>query len=961
MRIIIIFLVASVLYSLNLQSAERTVTLWGHVKDAFTNGGIRDVKITLMTTDSAVIDTQTVKYFDEDKSYMDSYYKFDVPAVQRKYIIKAEHPNYETCYVNFQIKYIARNEYFDAPYHYMKNKVHKEFKLDEVNVVATKIKFVFRKDTVVYNADAFNLPSGSMLDELVRQLPGVTLTKDGEIYMNGKKIDNLLVQGSDFVKGNNQIALQNLPSYTVKNLKFYDRNTDKNKYLGYDIDKKEFVMDVTLKKECAQGYIMNAEVGYGTHDRYMGRLFGLRFTPHSRFSIYSNINNINEYLRPGSDGEWHVSNINNGILKSKNVGLSWVASNQDENVRNALTADFQWRSGDDSFQTVKTSFLPQGDNFIISSNKQLSNGLFAFATNNFTINKPLYLSATTGWQYMKTDGTSALYSATYAQTPFDSEKYSKDIINQLSKPDTSTTDHLLVNNQVKKFQGNGYRYNLFQDISTSKKFPWGDNVDITIGGTYVKANNSSFSDYQINYLLQHNNELQKQYSAEPSNEYSYFANVNYNIHFLSNWNYALSYKYAQSYKHEVHDLYRLDRLDGWNNTNHEIGSLPSNRDSLLVAFDINNSYRSWYHKNSHNADLHIFFDLDKENGKKRFDMEFPLIRSIEKLHYKKVSLDTIAHANNWLFNPRLSYTYDNKKGMGYNIGYKMEINTPELLKTINVIDTSNPLLILLGNSKLHKTTTHNMSASYRNRIPNIQGLYNFSVEYNIYNNLIANSVTYNKETGLYTYKPQNINGNWMSKIQNGLSMALDSGRIWNLENNIDLTFNRNVDFITLSGEEKYQTSKVNNFYINDGIKLTYQKDKLRASLLGNLEWHRSVSLSKFFEPINVYDFNYGASLIYTLPWEINLSTDLRMYSRRGYNNNEANMNYLIWNGSLAKSFIHDKLNVRLIGYDILQNLSNHSYEVDGQGRTETYYNSIPSYIMLSLEWKLNINPKNKDK
>ena len=86
-----------------------------------------------------------------------------------------------------------------------------------------------------------------------------------------------------------------------------------------------------------------------------------------------------------------------------------------------------------------------------------------------------------------------------------------------------------------------------------------------------------------------------------------------------------------------------------------------------------------------------------------------------------------------------------------------------------------------------------------------------------------------------------------------------------------------------------------------------------------------------------------------------------MYSRRGYNNNEANMNYLIWNGSLAKSFIHDKLNVRLIGYDILQNLSNHSYEVDGQGRTETYYNSIPSYIMLSLEWKLNINPKNKDK
>ena len=58
--------------------------------------------------------------------------------------------------------------------------------LKDVVVKATRVKIVFKNDTVVYNADAFNLPNGSMLDELIRQLPGVKLTDSGEIFLNGK-------------------------------------------------------------------------------------------------------------------------------------------------------------------------------------------------------------------------------------------------------------------------------------------------------------------------------------------------------------------------------------------------------------------------------------------------------------------------------------------------------------------------------------------------------------------------------------------------------------------------------------------------------------------------------------------------------------------------------------------------------------------------------------------------------
>ena len=137
---------------------ERTIFLWGHVKDSFTRSGIVDVKITLMRPDSTVIDTMTVDYFDKDSPQMDSYYKFEIPARPQKFIIKAEQPDYKTTFINYEIKYVARNTYFDAPWHLMK-KAEKEVEhshtLKEVVVKATQVKLVYKGDTLVYNADAF--------------------------------------------------------------------------------------------------------------------------------------------------------------------------------------------------------------------------------------------------------------------------------------------------------------------------------------------------------------------------------------------------------------------------------------------------------------------------------------------------------------------------------------------------------------------------------------------------------------------------------------------------------------------------------------------------------------------------------------------------------------------------------------------------------------------------------------
>ena len=80
-------------------------------------------------------------------------------------------------------------------------------KLKGVTVKATKIKFYSKGDTIVYNADEFNLPEGSMLDNLIKSMPGAELKDDGEITVNGRRVDALLLNGEDFFKGKRGLML----------------------------------------------------------------------------------------------------------------------------------------------------------------------------------------------------------------------------------------------------------------------------------------------------------------------------------------------------------------------------------------------------------------------------------------------------------------------------------------------------------------------------------------------------------------------------------------------------------------------------------------------------------------------------------------------------------------------------------------------------------------------------------
>ncbi|MBR4783291.1 MAG: carboxypeptidase regulatory-like domain-containing protein, partial [Bacteroidaceae bacterium] len=257
-------LFASLCFAQDKKENKYNTQVWGYLVDDATMKPI-DANITLMNAnDSTVI--AIFKTSRGDYSGIPRAFVIFTLTKPGNYIIKAEAEGYEPTYNNWNVPKLYRSESMlklSKPWYIHKIKAKKDHKLGEVVVKATKVKFYTKGDTVVYNADAFELAEGSMLDALIKQLPGVELKEGGEITVNGRRVDELLLNGRDFLNSDRKAMLDNLPTYMVKNIKVFEKNNFMLEQMG-DTITKNLAMDVRLKKEYSIGLIGNAEAGIGT-------------------------------------------------------------------------------------------------------------------------------------------------------------------------------------------------------------------------------------------------------------------------------------------------------------------------------------------------------------------------------------------------------------------------------------------------------------------------------------------------------------------------------------------------------------------------------------------------------------------------------------------------------------------------------------------------------------------------
>ena len=111
-----------------------------------------------------------------------AYVSFMTGRMDSTYIFEIGCPGYITQTISYKVDRVGKRETErEMPMTVLERA---PYELKELEVVASKVKFYHNGDTLVYNADAFQLPDGSMLDELIRQLPGVELSSDGVIKVN---------------------------------------------------------------------------------------------------------------------------------------------------------------------------------------------------------------------------------------------------------------------------------------------------------------------------------------------------------------------------------------------------------------------------------------------------------------------------------------------------------------------------------------------------------------------------------------------------------------------------------------------------------------------------------------------------------------------------------------------------------------------------------------------------------
>lgn len=597
---------------------QEKVTIKSRVVDSKTRNDVPGVTVQLLSSDSTVIETLVANnhWTRDDQEGYSSIFQFDVPRVKANYIIRASYLGYKTSYVNISIGDLRKREYLRELPPVVLRPDSKM--LQEVNVVGSKVKFYHKGDTVVYNADAFVLAEGSMLDALVRQMPGVEIKKDGRIYHNGQFVENLLLNGKDFFRGNQEVMLENLPSYTVKQIKIYDKYGKNSEFLGQKReDDKTYVMDVNLKKEYSIGLLANLEGGAGTKDRYLGRLFAMRYTDHSRITFYGNVNNLNDNRKPGRDSDWNPVDMPKGDNREKLGGLDYAVS--DRNQKFDLNGNVQVSHSNQEVitNTDRVNFLQKGNTFDYERQKETVKNFHLTTVNQLYLvfNNKVNLLLKPVFQYDKFDRYSNYISGTFSSMQYDVSREMLDNIYTVGSENLIRQS--LINRYKKEGLGKGYQMaGSFNAVSTIKLKGSSDYINLIGQVSYDKRKEDLFNKYAVHYGddQQVQNSGNQYFRNHPDRNFFYQLGAAYNFRLSQAVELSMYYGFGHRDKKRHSSLYLLDQLDGAEEeSSSSIGWLPSVAEYERTK-DRSNSYVSQYTEDAHSLIPSITWDKDTEHG-----------------------------------------------------------------------------------------------------------------------------------------------------------------------------------------------------------------------------------------------------------------------------------------------------------------------------------------------------------
>lgn len=921
--------------------AQANLQISGHVYDCKTRNELPGASVQLMTSDSIVIATTMAYGESRNNDDVTKYatYSFTVPKRDAAYILKCSHAGYATSYMSVTVDKLRRRETTrNLPPLLLREEATM---LEGVTVSATKVKFYYRGDTVVYNADAFVLSEGSMLDALVRQLPGVELKENGDIYHNGKLVESLLLNGKDFFKSDKSVMLDNLPTYTVKQVEVYDKQGEASEFVGRKLQGDlSYVMDIKLKKEYSIGMLGNIEAGAGVasgsydgDQPYLGRLFAMRFTDHSRVSLFTNVNDLNDDRQPGKNDSWQPDNMSSGNTSRQKAGLDYSIDARNKKWKLNGSASLSHSRLYDTENTNRTNFLSNSDTYEKIENSIRNKNLSFWHLNEFqTKGKRFQMELKHYLEYKKYDLSNGMESMAYADTVIN--RYVSNGLNRGNK----FYGELVAKSRIK-----------FADVVN-------DYMEISAGGSVEKVNDETFKRYN---LFSGSDKVPSKVSDQyfdnmPNRNHWLFLDARYWLGLNRIIGMTFSYNLSCKRTRKGSRLYLLEQMEDYEEK--ELGWLPSVAEYESVQ-DFGNSYNSTLDevKNKFTPSFGLYKPTKNGYWSSQINMPLEFIRY--RMHYMRGRTDTIIRRNTLL--PQLNSTYiswtSNDRSKDIDLRYWLNSYSPDLQYMVDICDDTDPLNIRQGNSGLKNSYCHRLRLSGLIELHK-KYRYFLALEGSVTDNAIAMGYMYDVNTGVRTYKAYNVDGNWDISLRHNFRMSLNC---FTLNVEVAGLHRQNADIIGSSTDGIVNRSVVRREQLDYDIDGNYSVGKNSMSAFFRGWWQYLHSTRPSFTDLHVANFNYGVRGIVNLPFQMQLSTTFTVYSRRGYNESSLNANDLVWDARLSYPLLKGRLVLMVDGFDILGNLSNVTYSVNGQGRTEVRRNVLPQYVLFHAQLKLSKQPKKK--
>lgn len=789
--------------------------------------------------------------------------------------------------------------------------------LGEASITAKAVEVTVREDTIEYNADSYKVAEGSMLEDLIRKMPGAEVSSDGKITINGKEIKKVLVDGKEFFSDDPKVASKNLPAKMVDKVQTYDKRSDMSMMTGFDDGDEEAVINLTIKPGMKQGWFGSAMAGYGSKDRYEGNMMVNRFINNDQFSIIGGLNNTNNmgfsdfastmFSGMGGGGRRGMGGpgAGNGITQSGNIGVNF---SKEFSSKLTLGGSIRYAHSDNEAESYnETENILQTGNLFDYENARSNT-----KNDNFGVNLRMTWKPDTLTQIIFTPNFSL--SKTHQDEMSDSYTLNHE----------TDTVNTIVSNALSK--GNGY--NLSGRLEASRKVnARGSVLSLSLSGgtsdTKSDGNNYSYTRY---LLTGRDDERVDQLTDYDNPGHNYRGLVSWvepigNNHFIQ-----LSYSYSGNKREALKNAYTMD----------------AGGDYTVLDSAYSQSSRNF------SSDQRASVAFKSQRDKYNYTIGFNVDPSYSKMETFVGDETLYSYSRNVVnFSPTVQFNYRPSSQKNLRVDYDGRTSQPSMRQLQDVEDISNPKNIVRGNPDLKPIYTNNLRIRFQHFISEKQtAMMIFANAGYVVNDVVEDVATNSLEGISYTtYK--NTNGNFNANARMIYNTPLRNKKL-SINNMLFASYANTNSFINA---EKNTNKSLN---LQDNITLNFRSDYADFGISGNVAHRRTKNSLEGQNNLNTFNYGGGANTTLYLPYEFKIESDINYSTNSGYSEGFEQDEWM-WNAALSKSFLKgNAATLKLKIYDILQDRSNISYSASSTKTSYSEFNTINSYFIVHFIYKFSL-------